>query len=148
MHELIDVASLCRSLSHTPNSPGSVFRNHVLSVGAENKRCGEPGNNEGSDILMVLAQCIPSKEGPCQNCLRRYPPVECIGLREAKGQSTTSSVVDRTSGLAEADIKPEGPVTTTAKVSISAYPKIDRKRPTLGAPRPFGGILTEMTTLK
>jgi hypothetical protein len=31
--------------------------------------------------LILKIQCIPSKDGrgPCQHCLRRYPPVECTG---------------------------------------------------------------------
>jgi hypothetical protein len=31
--------------------------------------------------LTLKIQCIPSKDGkgPCQHCLRRYPPVECTG---------------------------------------------------------------------
>jgi hypothetical protein len=31
--------------------------------------------------LIFKIQCIPSKDGrgPCQHCLRRYPPVECTG---------------------------------------------------------------------
>ncbi|KAH8594979.1 hypothetical protein B0O99DRAFT_687293 [Bisporella sp. PMI_857] len=49
-------------------------------------------------------RCIPSKEGPCSNCLRRYPPVECIGLPEFRQPFKVDETFAATDDLTE--IKP------------------------------------------
>lgn len=86
-------------------------------------------------------------EGPCQNCLRRYPPVECIGLREVQGQWVAANLADRTSRSDKAVFQPSRSSNPITPGSTISQPSLDQSRPLIGAPRIFGGILTEMATL-
>lgn len=106
----VDTRERCRTLGSylvlRSRERGGALRYRVPSVVDESRRWGDLNPFEPIETRHnAVSQCKPRSNGPCENCLRRYPPVQCYvdenahRREETRTQGSISVALEQSVGL-------------------------------------------------
>lgn len=95
-------------------------------------------------------QCILTKEGPCVNCLRRFPPVECVPMPKVKDDGNLPARQEQSGQQKNRNSAPGGTFLQLSKdpsESESYNLILNRRKSRPNSPQMLGGVLTAINSL-